>query len=132
MSGVKVHEKKRELNSLVKQAIAVESEVKQIQIKLNSFTEQKKELQSKLVDVMDTSDDEDFEISGEEYKRKIKRLELRLRDLNRKLKEISENNQLDIEANEKHDKMLQNLNDTKKSIENLQTNARECPVRSRK
>jgi predicted nucleic acid-binding Zn-ribbon protein len=113
----------------VKKAISIEAEIKQVQGNLNSLAEQKKELQTKLADVMDTSaEDNDFDISGEEFKRKIKRMELKLRDLNKRLKEISENNQLDLEAHEKHDKLAQKLHETKKSMEVVQTQARKSRV----
>jgi chromosome segregation ATPase len=124
-----ITEKKRELNSLVKKAISIEAEIKQVQGNLNSLAEQKKELKTKLADVMDTSaEDNDFDISGEEFKRKIKRVELKIQDLNKRLKEISENNQLDLEAHEKHDKLAQKLRETKKSMEVVQTQAREQQV----
>lgn len=104
----------------MKQAISI----KQVQSKVNSFAEQKKQLQTLLGDIMDTSTDEnDFDVSGEEFKRKIKRLELKLRDLNKRLKEISQNNQLDLEANEKHEKLGQKLNELKKSTEIVQQKA---------
>jgi chromosome segregation ATPase len=113
----------------VKKAISIEAEIKQVQGNLNSLAEQKKELKTKLADVMDTSaEDNDFDISGEEFKRKIKRVELKIQDLNKRLKEISENNQLDLEAHEKHDKLAQKLRETKKSMEVVQTQAREQQV----
>lgn len=125
----KITEKKRELNSLVKKVILIEAEIKQVQGNLNSLAEQKKELKTKLADVMDTSaEDNDFDISGEEFKRKIKRVELKLQDLNKMLKEISENNHLDLEAHEKHDKLAQKLRETKKSMEVVQTQARKSRV----
>ncbi len=110
---------------MVKQSIAIEADIKQAQVKLNSLSEQKKELQQKVLNVMDTSEDNDVDISSEEYKRRIKRLELKLRDLNRRLKELAENNQLDLEANEKHDKLVQNLDETRKSMEAVQNRARK-------
>ena len=111
---------------MAKQGAVLEAEMNRVQSKLNEVTEHKRELEESLPEEMDTdANDKDFEFGIEECKRRIKRVELKLRDLTKKMKDIAEGNSFDIEAKEKHEQLIQQLKYNKKSVENAQNCARK-------